>query len=156
MPTVATVTIEYPISAHQATRIGGNVKRKLIEDFLAEYIHSIAGDGKTDDREPEDREVYHLKLSCDLSYDAFTLTHDCGNNSMAVGIITVTLGRLLEGDERVILPPVEKEADSTMPKTRRAKERAVRPKTRPKAPRGRSEAVRRAGEARKGASHGLG
>jgi hypothetical protein len=75
---------------------GGKPKVKTnardVDEFLAKYIHAITGDGRTDSRKPKDRQEYHVRVGCDLSNDTFRVTSDTGNTSLAVGIISKTIG----------------------------------------------------------------
>lgn len=62
----------------------------LIDDHVPELISTFLqtqiGRG-ADDSEPEDREVYTIKIDIDLSDDTFTVIDDTGNKGLRDGIL---------------------------------------------------------------------
>lgn len=81
--------ITYDIAAGRA-RIRTNARD--VDEFLTSYVHATQGDGKTDDRRPVERKEYHVRVSCDLSFDTFRVRSDCGNTSLDTGIIAHSIG----------------------------------------------------------------
>jgi hypothetical protein len=75
-----------------------------VKDFLTNYLQAIAGDGKTDNRQANIREKYHVRVSCDLSHDTYRVSSDAGNTSLAVGIIATTIGQGRKTEKKKINP----------------------------------------------------
>lgn len=64
---------------------GTNVKKEALAEVLEGYIRTQIGAGE-DKSDPVERDVYHLRLTLDLSDDSFRMTHDCGNEGLCLGI----------------------------------------------------------------------
>ena len=54
--------------------------------LVLEYIRSQIGQG-TDNVESTKLDMYHIIINLDLSYDVFTVSHDCGNKGLRDGIL---------------------------------------------------------------------
>lgn len=87
------INITYPVGKPHEYKIESNVKDELIPDLLSDFIRGQSGKGK-DEKEAIEREVYNLRLTVDLSFDIFNLTHDCGNEGLALGIIMDVFRRM--------------------------------------------------------------
>lgn len=78
--------------------IGTNMTDAGIVNLLETYLHSIVGAGK-DSHEAIKRDTYKITVAVDLSYDEFTITHDCGNLGLVAGILSSILSELPEPKE---------------------------------------------------------
>lgn len=70
-----------------------NVKPEALSEVLEGYIRTQIGLGK-DDRESDERPVYHVRIELDLSDDSFRVVHDCGNDALCLGIVLNIFNRL--------------------------------------------------------------
>lgn len=59
-------------------------------------LKDLLGAG-TDEREAEERDVYHLGLDIDLGDDLFAIRHDTGNLGLATGIMMDMLSKIRSG-----------------------------------------------------------
>lgn len=69
-----------------------NLKEDRIDEFLTDYIRSQIGKGE-DKSKADKREVYNIKIECDLSFDIFSIESDTGNKGLAAGIIMASIGK---------------------------------------------------------------
>ena len=64
----------------------GDVKPEKREEFVSEFLRTQFGAGK-DDRKPENRNKYTIKLELDLDGDIYNVSDNCGNKSLRDGIL---------------------------------------------------------------------
>ncbi len=69
-----------------------NLKEDKIDEFLTEYIRFQIGKGE-DKSEAKKRDVYNIKIECDLSFDIFSIKSDTGNKGLTTGIIMDSIGK---------------------------------------------------------------
>jgi len=70
--------------------VGTNMTDAGVVSLLENYLHGIVGAGK-DSHEAIKRDTYKITVAVDLSYDEFTITHDCGNLGLLAGILSSIL-----------------------------------------------------------------
>jgi hypothetical protein len=70
-----------------------NIKEGHLVDIVSNFIKRQIGAG-ADHKPPEIRDIYHIRLEIDLTYDIFYCKHDCGNLGLRDGILVDILGRL--------------------------------------------------------------
>jgi hypothetical protein len=87
------ISIIYPIKSPDDFEIVTNVKDSYIIDLLADWVHNQIGRGK-DSRDAVDRDVYHINFKIDLTYDAFSVQADTGNEGLTVGVVMDVIYRL--------------------------------------------------------------
>lgn len=71
--------------------INTNLKVERVDDFLNEYIRTQIGKGE-DMRVAVDRDIYNIRIDCDLRDDTFTTWSDTGNHSLRDGLVIATIG----------------------------------------------------------------
>jgi len=67
-----------------------NVRKEALSEVLEGYIRTQIGAGE-DTGDPVQRNVYHLRLTLDVSDDSFRMSHDCGNEGLCLGIVLQAL-----------------------------------------------------------------
>jgi len=80
--------------------VATNVKQKHLSDLLCEYLQGCLGAG-ADERKPEPRDIYTIRLRVDLSCDKFTVESDTGNDGLREGIIGALVNALENKPERI-------------------------------------------------------
>lgn len=78
--------------------VGTNMTDAGIVSLLTNYLHGIVGTG-VDTHEAIERDTYKITVAVDLSYDEFTVTHDCGNLGLVAGILSSILSKLSEPEK---------------------------------------------------------
>jgi len=63
-----------------------SVKEELLDDFLADFARRQMGAGE-DTSTPNKQDVYHIRITLDLSDDTFFVKSDTGNKSLTCGIV---------------------------------------------------------------------
>lgn len=90
------IDIEYrlnkPVDGPRAV-IQTNVKHELVGDMLGEWLQDQMGRG-VDEREPEDRDIYKIRIEIDLSCDDFATSSDAGSAGLTCGIVLDVFKRL--------------------------------------------------------------
>jgi hypothetical protein len=64
--------------------VSGNVENPI--EFAANFIRTQMGAG-VDHSPAADLPVFHIQLELDLSFDSWSVRHDCGNKGLRDGII---------------------------------------------------------------------
>lgn len=90
------VEFTFPIATPEKFTHTGNIKETCLSDIVSDFIRCQLGAG-ADHSPAQEREVYHIRLDVDLTYDSFTCTHDCGNLGLRDGILMDILSRLPDG-----------------------------------------------------------
>lgn len=90
---VVTADIAFDIGNPEKTIIRTDLKKEGLEEVLSEFVRSQIGEGK-DGSEPNERDVYSIKVSLDLSGDSFSVESDTGNKGLTLGIVMDVLKRL--------------------------------------------------------------
>ena len=85
------VIIEYNLKTDSYT-FDSNIKPEKINDLVSEFLRTQIGKGE-DFSKAEERDVYKIKLSIDLSQDIFYCEHNCGNLGLRDGILMGFLKR---------------------------------------------------------------
>ena len=70
-----------------------NIKPEARAEVLSNFIHTQIGAGQ-DLREAVPLYTYHIRVELDLSSDSYTWSHDCGNSSLALGVLMAVLQKL--------------------------------------------------------------
>jgi len=87
------IDITYPVDHPEQHKVETNIKAELLKGFLLDpVLRGMMGKG-ADAREAADRDVYHVRVTCDLSHDDVRVTHDCGNDGLMTGILMDVAGR---------------------------------------------------------------
>jgi hypothetical protein len=84
------VDLTYPHDHPENFKLNTNIKESLVSSFLIKYFLSILGkksEAIQSTTSFNDLPVYHVRLELNLRNDHFRLTSDCGNDSLAVGIL---------------------------------------------------------------------
>ncbi|MBU3913038.1 MAG: hypothetical protein KKE50_03000 [Nanoarchaeota archaeon] len=82
--------LEYNLKEDSAN-VSTNIRPELLEDFITDWVlRSQLGKG-ADKSQAVDREVYHVRITCDMSYDSICISADTGNKSLTCGIIARAL-----------------------------------------------------------------
>jgi len=63
-----------------------NIKASKVNDILWDYLETQQGKGK-DLRMPNKQAVYDITIKLDLTEDTFSVSDNCGNDSLRDGII---------------------------------------------------------------------
>lgn len=84
------IRITYDLKKDES-RIRTNIQSESVDDVLTTFLSTQIGKGE-DKRKPARRQVYHINLEVDLSYDTFRVSHDTGNLGLRDGIIMQTIG----------------------------------------------------------------
>ena len=90
MNNIVWVDITFPIKGKEIVK--SDIKPELISDFLTEWCMTQIGLGK-DARVRCEADVYHVRISCDLSTDTFKVQSDTGNDSLTLGIVMSIIAR---------------------------------------------------------------
>jgi hypothetical protein len=69
-----------------------NIKKNEIDGILEEYARSQMGKGE-DNKKPNKRKIYHIRLEVDLQGDIFTIKSDTGNDALTLGILATGIGK---------------------------------------------------------------
>lgn len=85
--------IEYDVKTDKVKVANTNIKTEALPEILEAYLHTQMGAGK-DERKPEEREQYHIRLELDLDGDVFTSYSDTGNKGLRDGILMHALQQL--------------------------------------------------------------
>jgi hypothetical protein len=83
---ILTVSFTYPINDPGAFGYDSQFRSEQLNSILVDFIRSQSSQGP-DLRPADDRDIYKLTLALNLQGDSFSLQHDCGNDSLALGII---------------------------------------------------------------------
>lgn len=83
----------FPLESPDDIEVQTNMNPEGVIEILETYLQGIIGAG-ADDRPAKELDVYHIRLSIDLSDDTIFLKHDCGNLGLVAGILTAILGKL--------------------------------------------------------------
>lgn len=78
-------------------KLDTNVREEYVNDLLETWIQGQAGRGK-DTAKANELDIYHIRITCDLSYDTFRVRSDTGNKSLTCGIIMAVLSKRLGND----------------------------------------------------------
>ena len=90
-----TLTVTYNFVGEDTTfEIDGNCKPEFQEEIISIFLQDMVGSGTNKKEEVVNRDVYKITLLLDLDGDRFRIRHDCGNLSLAVGILMDVLRRL--------------------------------------------------------------
>lgn len=74
-------------------KVSTNLRPGLVEEFIADWvIRGQMGKG-ADDSRPNKKNVYHIRITCDMSYDEVTISSDTGNKGLTCGIIAHALAK---------------------------------------------------------------
>jgi hypothetical protein len=76
-------------------RVETDVKRERLKDLLGEVVRSLIGAGQ-DGSPVEERDIYTVDITIDLSSDAIQIASDCGNKGLETGIIAGAFARIEE------------------------------------------------------------
>lgn len=77
-------------------KIKTNIKPELVEDFMLDWVlRGQIGKG-ADHSKANNKDIYHIQVRCDLTYDHITISSDTGNKGLTAGILgrAVTIGAL--------------------------------------------------------------
>lgn len=85
--------LEYNVKTDLVKVASTNIKKDAIPEILENFLRSQIGAGK-DERTPEIREEYHIRLELELDGDVFTSSSDTGNKSLRDGILLHALKQL--------------------------------------------------------------
>ena len=86
------VDMQYDMNSNSLTIIDTNIKKEKIDDVFEWWLRDQQG--KSDDnRAANEKEIYNLRLEGTLQYDHFELESDAGNEGLATGIISTSLGK---------------------------------------------------------------
>ena len=69
----------------------GNVKKATRADLITGFLRTQIGAGK-DDSEATDKDIYNIRVECDLSADSFSCSSDTGNKGLRDGILATIAG----------------------------------------------------------------
>jgi len=104
------VDVTYPFENPNSFTIQSNVKTEKVPDILADYFHSIIGDGKTDKRPYVEKDVYHIGLVLTMADggDTYTVYSDTGNTGLTIGILMDVIKRLDDNGTKVYIEDEKK------------------------------------------------
>ena len=91
------IELEYDINNDKCKILKTNLKKERIDSFLEEWVMTQLGSGV--DKNPRiDRDIYNIKLACDLTDDTFYSSSDTGNKGLTTGIVyRIWANKLWEG-----------------------------------------------------------
>ena len=87
--------ITFPVNKPDEFSYQGTFKEEVLPDILFEFLRSQIGAG-ADDKPPNIKEIYTIRLDLDLSDDTFQVSSDCGNKGLRDGILMVVGKKLYD------------------------------------------------------------
>lgn len=85
MKNVLKLRINYNIADDTFDYIS-NIKSDQIKKIVSEFLRTQLGKGE-DLSEADKRDCYSIEIHLDLSYDCFSVSHNCGNKGLRDGIL---------------------------------------------------------------------
>lgn len=71
-------------------QIKTNMKKSYVADFLLDWMETQMGKG-IDKSKREEKEIYTIKISLDMSDDSYTTITNTGNKGLTAGIVMSTV-----------------------------------------------------------------
>jgi len=82
-----------------------DLKDEAIFEVLTAFLQDQSGAG-VDKTPPVESDVYNIRLRLDLSYDTFSVNHDCGNLGLRDGILIKALTKFRDKTAKEASPEV--------------------------------------------------